>query len=497
MLDRIVIAGAGRTMESILDRLIHLAPVLVLDTSQSALDELRIGEEGASVSPDGRPAHAFVRRLGDATSRFVLEESRQDANHAVAIVAATGNDRRNIEICRLARELGFQPVVGLVIDPATTAEYEALGARAIIRAHILGHVVEQALRYDGLVMASSVGLGRGEIIEFCVLPSSPAIGIPLSQLQAEGWRIAAIYRGAELVIPTGDTVIAADDRVLVIGNPEILPGVAEQLRMGVPQFPLRHGSRIVVYLPGGRSPALEQQAEQLTLKTRATTLLRLYPRAEERKEIVEHALQTHSSRSPRHQRKIFEDMSLDGETLVSHVAQLRTLRPGLLMLGCPSRSVWERLTGRNGAAGTLCNALRCPVLFSNGAKEYGRIIYVLLQGLVDPMLTDSAIDLVRMLNLPLHLLRVSLPEYMEAKDEATDQVAAEITRRARLYGVGIETLRAEGNPIREILAAVKESDLLLIGRHPSSRDSFTSPDIALRVASAARCSTLVQTSVRS
>ena len=66
MLDRIVIAGAGRTMESILDRLIHLAPVLVLDTSQSALDELRIGEEGASVSPDGRPAHAFVRRLGDA-----------------------------------------------------------------------------------------------------------------------------------------------------------------------------------------------------------------------------------------------------------------------------------------------------------------------------------------------------------------------------------------------------------------------------------------------
>ncbi len=497
MLDRIVIAGAGRTMESILDRLIHLAPVLVLDTSQAALDELRIGEESADSSSDSRPSHAFVRQLGDATSRFVLEASRQDPNHAVAIVAATGNDRRNIEICRLARELSFQPVVGLVIDPATAAEYESHGARAIIRAHILGHVVEQALRYDGLVIASSVGLGRGEIIEFCVLPSSPAIGIPLSQLQAEGWRIAAIYRGAELVIPTGDTVIAADDRVLVIGNPEILPGVAEQLRMGVPQFPLRHGSRIVVYLPSGRSRALEQEAEQLTLKTRAATLLRLYPRAEERKETIEHALQTHSSRSPRHQRKIFEDAPLDGESLIPHVAQLRTLRPGLLMTHAPSRTLVERISGRNGTAGTLCNALRCPVLFSNGTKEYGRIIYVLLQGLADPMLTDTAIDLVRMLSLPLHLLRVSLPEYMEAKDEATEQVATEITRRARLYGIGIETLHVEGNPVREIIAAAKSTDLLLIGRHPSSRDSFTSPDIALRVASAACCSTLIQTSVRS
>lgn len=497
MLDRIVIAGAGRTMESILDRLVHLAPVLVLDTSQAALDELRIGEESAESSSDNRPLHAFVKQLGDATSRFVLEESRQDPNHAVAIVAATGNDRRNIEVCRLARELGFQPVVGLVIDPATAAEYESHGARAIIRAHILGHVVEQALRYDGLVMASSVGLGRGEIIEFCVLPSSPAIGIPLSQLQAEGWRIAAIYRGAELVIPTGDTVIAADDRVLVIGNPELLPGVAEQLRMGVPQFPLRNGNRVVVYLPSGRNKALEQESEQLTLKTRAAALLRLYPRAEERKEIIEHALQSHSSRSPRHQRKTFEDMPLDGDTLVSHVAQLRTLRPGLLVAASPTRTMLEHMSGRNGAAGTICNALRCPVLFSNGAKEYGRIIYVLLAGLTEPTLTDTAIDLVRMLGLPLSLLRVSLPEYMEAKDEATEQTAAEITRRARLYGIGIETLRLEGNPVREIIKAVRSTDLLLIGRHPSSRDSFTSPDVALRVARAARCSTLVQTSVRS
>ena len=70
MLDRIVIAGAGRTMESILDRLVHLAPVLVLDTSQAALDELRIGGDQleAHVAVLGRPALGHAARW-TSTSR--------------------------------------------------------------------------------------------------------------------------------------------------------------------------------------------------------------------------------------------------------------------------------------------------------------------------------------------------------------------------------------------------------------------------------------------
>lgn len=491
MLDRIVIAGAGRTIESILERLVHLAPVVVMDTSQAALDELRNVGGGESTL-----AHGVTKRLADATSRFVLEEMRSEQHHSVALVAATGDDRRNLEICRLAKELGFHPLVGVVIRPETAAEYEVHGARAIVRAHILGNVVEQALRYDGLIVASMVGQGRGEIIEFSVLPSSPAIGSTLSHLHAEGWRIAAIYRGSEMVIPTGDTVIATEDRILLIGNPEILPAVAEQLRIGVPQFPLNFGNPVVVCLPNGRSAKVEEEAEYLVQRTRASGMILTFPGAEREKKMVEVLLPAPSTTSPRHHRKLFERIPMEPGEANPLISQLRAHRPGLVFLEPLERSFFDRIFGRGGFAARLGNELNCPLLFTKGNGPYQRIVIALARGSRDLRLADLAIDLVRLLSLPLFLFRVSLPQYIEAPDSETEQLAQEIERRARLYGVKTTTSTVEGNPVREILHAVTETDLLLVGRKNRSRDSFTTPDIALRVARAANCSILVLTEER-
>src|SRR3569832_1067683 len=98
MFDKIVIAGAGKTTDSLLPRLVHLAPVLVLDISQAALDELRAVTPGPDPEEQA-PVHAVTRQLGDATSRFVLEDVRDDPRLAVALLATTEDERRNIEIC--------------------------------------------------------------------------------------------------------------------------------------------------------------------------------------------------------------------------------------------------------------------------------------------------------------------------------------------------------------------------------------------------------------
>lgn len=487
MLDRIVFAGAGHTIESILDRVVHLAPVLVLDTSQTALDELRLSVSSAAESAAASTvAYAVGKRLGDATSRFVLEEARGDVQHAAALVAATGDDRRNLEVCRLARDLQFNPIVGIVIDPARAAEYEALGARAIVRAQILGNVVEQALRYDGLVIASSVGQGRGEIIEFVVLPSSPAIGVPLSQLQAAGWRIAAIYRHGDLVIPTGETSIAAEDRVLVIGEPEILSHVAEQLRVGLPQFPLRHGSAVLAYLPSSTRDmaAVDREALQLLHGTRAQALVRLAPGLKADKKTVENQGSASSTQSPRPHARTIEDHALDGADFVQHRAQFRQRRPGVLVLEKPRRGLFNRLLGRPGLAGRICNSVSCPVLFCSGRESYARVVLPLQPGITDLTLADAAIDLSRMFALPLCLVRVNLPTFLEARDKQDERVAAEILRRCRLYGLRSEEVQAEGNPVRELLRLLRPDDLCVVARRRSMRDSFTSPDVALHLIAA-------------
>ncbi|MEZ4310655.1 MAG: TrkA C-terminal domain-containing protein, partial [Polyangiaceae bacterium] len=423
---------------------------------------------------------------------FVLEEIRGDTRELVGIVACTPDDRKNIEIARLAGELGFQPVVGIVIDPKTAPEYEAVNARPIVRATILGQVVERALRYDGIVVATTVGQGKGEIAEVLILPGSPAIGVPLLDLRAEGWRVAAIYRDNALVLPTGATVIQAEDRVIIVGEPAVLPGVAAQLRMGMPMFPMPYGKRVVVYLPRGRDRDVEAESEVIAIRTRATTLVRVYPGASPSQTLVEEAPDV-SDLEPHQRSKIFEDVALEGETLVSHVDHLRRLRPGLLVAKSSGRSLFERMLGRGGEAATLCNAMRAPVLFPRGSPRFARIVHALVYGIADLALADAAIDLARMLSLPLTVIRVTLPAYLGVGDAEADKVAALIETRTRLYGLRAENVALEGNPVSELISAVKPADLLVIGRRRSTRDSFTSPDIALRLVRSAACSVLVKT----
>lgn len=500
-----MIVGAGKTAEALLARLRGIAPTLVLESSPDALQALdapgRVDDANAAAG-SGSPASATgtpigevfptTTRLADGTSRFVLEEARGDTRESVGIVAATSDDRKNIEIARLARDLGYQLVIGIVIDPKTANAYEEVGARPIVRAAILGQIVERALRYEGLVVATTVGQGKGEIVEVLVLPGSPAIGVPLADLRAEGWRIAAIYRNGELVLPTGATVIEAEDRVVVVGDPSVLPSVAAQIRMGLPVFPLPYGRRVVVYLPRGRDRAVEVEAETLTIKTRATTLVRLYPGAERDKTFIDEAPDV--SDLAAHQRsKVFEDVPLEDESPVLRVQQLRRLRPGLVVARSEPRTFIERLLGRAGIAAVLCNSVPAPVLFPRGAPRYARVVHALVHGIADLALADAAIDLARMLSLPLVVIRVALPSFFGTPDPETDRVATLIDTRSRLYGIRAETVALTGNPVDELIRASKPSDLLVVGRRRSTRDSFTSPDIALRIARAAACSVLVKT----
>ena len=255
MADRIVLIGAGRTSGPIVRRLARSAPLTVIDTSSSAL--AIVGARGALETPlpgdsSAPPVTPIRTRLADGTSRLVLEDERGAAREMAALIVATGEDRSTLEICRQGAELNYRPIVAIVSDADVAKRCEELGAHGLVKSQLLGQVVEQALQTAGFTVGPAIGFVRGEIIEFRVLPTSPAVGVPLAELRAEGWRVAAIYRGPQLVLPTGKTRLEAEDRVLLVGEPHLLPHAAETLRLGRPTFPLLHGPNVVAFLPPGR-----------------------------------------------------------------------------------------------------------------------------------------------------------------------------------------------------------------------------------------------------
>lgn len=507
MIQRIVIVGAGRTSASLLDRLSRHAPITLLDRAASALEELpppstppRVeaepedgagGDDLAAEQGADPIRHAVTRMVADGTSRLVLEDLR-GSEQGVALVAATGDDRVNLEVCRLGADLRYNPMVAIVIDPREAHRYAALGARTIVRATLLGDVVERALLHDGVAVASNLGLGRGDIVEITILQSSPVVGQQLGKLDTEGWKVAAVYRGDSIILPRRTTTFAADDRVLLVGEPDVLPYVAENLRTGVPNFPVRHGPNVAVYLPGGRDRAVECEAEVLTLKTRAAGLIRLYPGAMPTRTLVEETFE--ETVVPVGQRqKWFDDAPLDGIDLEEHARTILSKRPGLVVLAPEARPLWQRILGIQGRDAALCNLLPVPLLFHRGRPHYERVVHLVAREAADPRAAAASIDVARLLGLPFIIARVNLPSYFGPADPQVGQTVEALERRARQCGLAPTTVCFEGNPVAEAIRYTSAADLIVVSRSRTRRDSFTSPDVAVRIAAGASCSTLVWT----
>lgn len=496
-MERIVLVGAGRSSREIVARLSGIAPLTVVDTSEAALDGAIAAEPEASDPASTARLYPIERRVADASSRLVLEDLRGEPGAPVALVAATGNDRVAVEVCRLSVELGYKPVVALVNEAAAAQECEKLGASAVLKAQLVAQFVEQAIQHEGVGLGGLGGFSRGEIIEFKVLPSSPAIGVPLTHLHAIGWRVAAIYRGDELVLPTGSTRIAVEDRVLIVGQPRLLPQVAETLRVGVPVFPLLHGPNVVVYLPGGRDPGIEEEAEAVATRTRAARLVRLYPSASGARAMVETPAAGTPIAGGTHPvggRKPVDDVPLAAGALSEHVQAIRAKRPGVVVARPPRRTLGDVLLGRGGDAAVLCNEVGVPLLFPSGSPRFARVVLGIADAATDLAVADIALDLARMFEVPFCIVRAQLPGYLGSDEPAIDALLETIQRRAQLHSMRIEIARREGNPLREFKRAMRPDDLCVLGRRKRLSDGYASPDVAVRYARAGRCSVLVCTS---
>ena len=230
---RMVIVGAGQTGRSLVRLLSAAWDIAILDTDQAKLDALK------KEVPD-RPIRAFNK---DGTSLINLREAGIEGAEFVA--ALTNVDEVNIETCRVALSVEQPPTaIGILRQPKHLEKLKEVGAVALTRpAAISGLVFNQIER--GQQVAINVGLGRGEIVEIPVLPTSPAVDVRVADLRAGRWLVAAIYRGDKFMVPHGNVVIRNGDRLLLTGDPDILPHIGDYLRAGVARFPLQYGIRIV------------------------------------------------------------------------------------------------------------------------------------------------------------------------------------------------------------------------------------------------------------
>lgn len=154
---------------------------------------------------------------GDATDLTLLEEENIDMMDAV--VTATGFDEDNLLLALTAKQRGIEDVIAKVSRKSYAEIISSMGIDMALNP--LDITTSNILRFvqgSKKILSSQLIQGQAELMEIVATSRmSNILYTPLSELELhDGIIIAAIHRGSEVIIPTGDTEIQEDDRVIIL-----------------------------------------------------------------------------------------------------------------------------------------------------------------------------------------------------------------------------------------------------------------------------------------
>ncbi len=195
------------------------------------------GHEVLLIEKDKRKIPNLVAEFGESVihgngSRVpILQEG--GLNRADVLVAVTGHDEDNLVICQLAKNFFKCPrTIARVNDPRNEGTFSTLGIDATVSSTRLidSLIEEQVQAKDMVIPLLTLQGGDVEIIEVELSSDSQVINKSIREIpMPDGAIFISILRGAEVIIPKGETELKAGDRVLALVKKKVEQSLREML----------------------------------------------------------------------------------------------------------------------------------------------------------------------------------------------------------------------------------------------------------------------------
>ncbi len=202
---KVIIAGGGDTGLRLAQRLEHTDRQIVL------------------IEKDEATAQACSARLGrtmvihgNALDKQILEEIGADRN--TAIVATMGDDENNILAALLAKKTGASYGLAIVSTPSYVEiiNDDNLLDRAVSPYLTTINAILRFIRGTNIRAVNLLHDVPGELLQIDLPVGSRWDGVSISRVKLlKQAVVAALLRGEEAIVPTGDTVLHADDRLVI------------------------------------------------------------------------------------------------------------------------------------------------------------------------------------------------------------------------------------------------------------------------------------------
>ena len=196
---------------------------------------------------------------GSGVSSDTLKEA--DAAHADIVIAATMGDEVNMLACLTAKRLGAQYAIARIRDPEYLPNLAFLQKElsidyAINPERATAREISRMLRFSFGGGIETFARGRVEMVDFRAAEGDPVVGLPMKEMYKKNRQMpqvlfCAVERDAQIIIPKGDFIIRAGDRVHVVSDANTVTRFYDYLgksTVAVRSVMIMGGSRITYYL---------------------------------------------------------------------------------------------------------------------------------------------------------------------------------------------------------------------------------------------------------
>ena len=173
---------------------------------------------------------------GSVLDMEILEEANISATETV--VAVTNDDETNIMASLLAKRMGGGRAITLINRETYMPLTPSLGIDVVVSPqNITVSTILQHVRRGRIHSAHTIRDGFGEIIEAEAIETASLVGVPLKDTELPNdVLVGAIVRNGEVIMPRGDTVIEANDRVILFAAADAVREVEKIFSVSLEYF---------------------------------------------------------------------------------------------------------------------------------------------------------------------------------------------------------------------------------------------------------------------
>jgi len=173
---------------------------------------------------------------GDGSDQGLLnEENIQDMD---VVVTLTADEETNILTSLLVKKMGARKTVTKIDKFSYFPLMSVIGLEQVVSPRLSAiNSILQHVRRGKVLSAISIKGEQAEVMEAIALETSDIVGKPLRKISfPKGALVTGIIRKEEVIIPSGDSVIEPEDRIIIFSTKTAVPKIEKILAVKLEYF---------------------------------------------------------------------------------------------------------------------------------------------------------------------------------------------------------------------------------------------------------------------